>query len=48
MSLFGFIRVGMKKEGVEAKIKEVELKECKEEMKEKKATTPNTRKDQEK
>ena len=30
MSLFGFIRVGMKKEGVEAKIKEVELKECEE------------------
>ncbi len=29
MSLFGFLRVGMKKEGVEAKIKEVELEECK-------------------
>ncbi|MEO8415827.1 MAG: hypothetical protein ABI472_19345 [Ginsengibacter sp.] len=28
MSLFGFIRVGMKKEGLEAKIKEVEYKEC--------------------
>ena len=26
MSLYGFVRVGMKKEGVEAKIKEVELK----------------------
>ena len=31
MSLYGFIRVGMKKEGMEAKIKEVELKECKDE-----------------
>ena len=31
MSLFGFIRVGMKKENMEAKIKEVELNECKEE-----------------
>ena len=31
MSLFGFLRVGMKKEGVEAKIKEEELKECREE-----------------
>lgn len=31
MSLFGFLRVGMKKENVEAKIKEVELEECKEE-----------------
>ena len=31
MSLFGFLRVGMKKERVEAKIKEVELKECEEE-----------------
>lgn len=30
MSLFGFLRVGMKKEGVEAKIKEVELKESEE------------------
>ncbi len=28
MSLFGFIRVGMKKEGIVAKIKEVELEEC--------------------
>lgn len=28
MSLFGFLRVDMKKENVEAKIKEVELKEC--------------------
>ena len=31
MSLFGFVRVGMKKEKIEAKIKEVELKECAEE-----------------
>jgi hypothetical protein len=31
MSLFGFLRVGMKKENMEAKIKEVELKETKEE-----------------
>ena len=29
MSLFGFIRVGMKKEKIEANIKEVELKEVK-------------------
>ncbi|MEO6949332.1 MAG: hypothetical protein ABI123_06880 [Ginsengibacter sp.] len=28
MSLFGFIRVGMKSERIEAKLKEVELKEC--------------------
>lgn len=28
MSLFGFLRVGMKKEKIEANIKEVELKEC--------------------
>jgi hypothetical protein len=28
MSLYGFIRVGLKKEGVEAKIKQVELEEC--------------------
>ena len=35
MSLFGFLRVGMKKEGVEAKIKEEELKECREEEGEK-------------
>ena len=28
MSLFGFIRVGMKKENLEAKIKEVEAREC--------------------
>ena len=35
MSLFGFLRVGMKKEGVEAKIKEEELKECTEEEKRK-------------
>ena len=32
MSLFGFIRVGMKKERVEANIKEVELKEIKDEL----------------
>ena len=31
MSLFGLIRVDMKKEGIEAKIKEVEWKECEEE-----------------
>ena len=31
MSLFGFLRVGMKKEGVEAKIKEAELEECEKE-----------------
>lgn len=30
MSIFGFIRVGMKKERVEAKIKEVELEKCEE------------------
>ena len=29
MSIFGFVRVGMKKEKMEADIKEVELKECK-------------------
>ncbi len=28
MSLFGFIRVGMKKEKIETKIKEAELQEC--------------------
>ena len=28
MSLFGFVRVGMKKENIEAKIKEVELENC--------------------
>jgi hypothetical protein len=28
MSLFGFIRVGMKNEHIEAKIKEVELEKC--------------------
>src|SRR5690606_16519137 len=32
MSLFGFIRVGMKKERVEANIKEEELKEIKDEL----------------
>lgn len=31
MSLFGFIRVGMKVENIEAKIKEVELRDCEEE-----------------
>ena len=36
MSLFGFLRVGMKKEGVEAKIKEAELAECKDELEEEK------------
>ncbi|MDQ2719918.1 MAG: hypothetical protein M3Z26_09210 [Bacteroidota bacterium] len=30
MSLFGFVRVGMKKENIESKIKEEELKECEE------------------
>lgn len=30
MSLFGLVRVGMKKERIEAKIKEVELEECEE------------------
>jgi hypothetical protein len=30
MSLFGFIRVGMKKEGLETKIKEEELQKCEE------------------
>jgi hypothetical protein len=30
MSLFGFVRVGMKKEKMEAKIKEAEAKECEE------------------
>ena len=34
MSLFGFLRVGMKREGVEAKIKEVELEECEKEKEE--------------
>ena len=33
MSIFGLIRVGMKKEKMEADLKEVELKECKEEEK---------------
>ena len=36
MSLFGFLRVGMKKEGVEAKLKQAELEECKEEFAEEK------------
>ena len=30
MSLFGLVRIGMKKEGIEAKIREVEWKECEE------------------
>ena len=30
MSLFAFVRVGMKKESIEAKLKEVELGECEE------------------
>ncbi|MEO8769303.1 MAG: hypothetical protein ABI402_04445 [Ferruginibacter sp.] len=34
MSIFGLIRVGMKKEKMEADLKEVELKECKEDDKE--------------
>ncbi len=33
MSVFGLIRVGMKKEKMEADLKEVELKECKEDEK---------------
>ncbi len=32
MSLFGFLRVGMKKEGAEAKLKEVKLEECQDEV----------------
>ena len=32
MSLFGFIRVGMKVENIEAKIKEVELRDCEDEQ----------------
>ncbi|HEU5365536.1 MAG TPA: hypothetical protein VFU62_08390 [Hanamia sp.] len=32
MSLFGFIRVGMKSERIESKLKEVELKECEEKL----------------
>jgi hypothetical protein len=35
MSLFGFIRVGMKKEKLEASIREEELKDCKEEKEDK-------------
>ncbi|MEO5893469.1 MAG: hypothetical protein ABIQ31_24665 [Ferruginibacter sp.] len=31
MSIYGFIRVGLKKEGMVAKIKEVELEDCKDE-----------------
>jgi hypothetical protein len=31
MSLIGFVRVGMKREKIEAKIKEAEAKECEEE-----------------
>ncbi len=33
MSIFGLIRVGMKREKMEADLKEVELKECKEDEK---------------
>ncbi|MGN6533874.1 MAG: hypothetical protein ACTHK0_19190 [Ginsengibacter sp.] len=32
MSLFGFIRVGMKSEKIESKLKEAELKECEEKI----------------
>ena len=32
MSLYGFLRVGMKKEGVEAKIKEAELEKCEDDV----------------
>jgi hypothetical protein len=35
MSLFGLVRVGMKKEGIEAKLKEVEWKECEEDQEKK-------------
>ena len=38
MSLFGFIRVGMKSERIEAKLKEVELKECEEKKDDEKGT----------
>jgi hypothetical protein len=31
MSLFGLVRVGMKKENIESKIKQVELENCEEE-----------------
>lgn len=45
MSLFGFLRVGMKKEGMEAKIKEVELEECTEVLdEEKKVKHPSEKK----
>ena len=44
MSLFGFLRVGMKKEGMEAKIKEVELEECKEEFQGEKTNPKNSKK----
>lgn len=33
MSLFGFVRVGMKKERIETKIKEAELQECEDDKK---------------
>ena len=46
MSLFGFLRVGMKKEGVEAKIKQVELEECKEEFEEEKKVIHSSEKKQ--
>ncbi len=35
MSLFGLLRQGLKKEGLEAKIKDIEYKDIKEEIKEK-------------
>jgi hypothetical protein len=35
MSLFGLIRVGMKRENFEAKIKEVEFNECEDETEKK-------------
>ncbi len=35
MSLFGFLRVGMKNEKIESKIKEVELEECEDDKKNK-------------
>lgn len=46
MSLFGFLRVGMKKEGVEAKIKEAELEECKDELEEEKKVIHHSRQEQ--
>lgn len=46
MSLFGFLRVGMKKEDVEAKIKQVEFEECKEESEEEEKVIHPTEKKQ--